>query len=155
MRKLTSCEKNTLSAMRDNVILPHTGLSASSHAALMHENSTPGWWEIFIGLGRALDTRWFFIICINVLGGCYGSTGPSSIDPAIGKPYATSFPMINIFDMVKAQYALLDHLGIGKLYASVGSSMGVMQLDGCSLDGASVKLSVLMELPIAAHQVLP
>jgi homoserine O-acetyltransferase len=141
--------------VQDNVILPHTGLSASSHAASTHENPAPGWWEIFIGLGRALDTRRFFIICTNVLGGCYGSTGPSSIDPAIGKPYATSFPVINIFDMVKAQYALLDHLGIGKLYASVGSSMGVMQLDGCSPGGASVKLSALVELPVAAHQVSP
>ncbi|KAI0298905.1 Alpha/Beta hydrolase protein [Russula brevipes] len=69
----------------------------------------------------------FFVICTNVLGGCYGSTGPSSVDPATGKPYATTFPLIGIFDMVRAQYALLDHLGIEKLYASVGSSMGAMQ----------------------------
>ncbi|KAI0280047.1 Alpha/Beta hydrolase protein [Russula aff. rugulosa BPL654] len=117
----------TLSPARDNVILLHTGLSASSHAASTRENPAPGWWEKFIGPGRALDTRRFFIICTNVLGGCYGSTGPSSIDPATGKPYATSFPVISMFDMVRAQYALLDHLGIEKLYASVGSSMGAMQ----------------------------
>ena len=117
----------TLSPARDNVILLHTGLSASSHAASTRENPAPGWWEKFIGPGRALDTRRFFIICTNVLGGCYGSTGPSSIDPATGKPYATSFPVVSIFDMVRAQYALLDHLGIEKLYASVGSSMGAMQ----------------------------
>src|SRR5216684_1042359 len=117
----------TLSPARDNVILLHTGLSASSHAASTHENPAPGWWEKFIGPGRALDTRRFFIICTNVLGWFYGSTGPSSIDPATGKPYATSFPVVSIFDMVKAQYALLDHLGIEKLYASVGSSMGAMQ----------------------------
>lgn len=117
----------TLSPARDNVILLHTGLSASSHAASTRENPAPGWWEKFIGPGRALDTRRFFIICTNVLGGCYGSTGPSSIDPATGKPYATTFPVIGIFDMVRAQYALLDHLGIEKLYASVGSSMGAMQ----------------------------
>ncbi len=117
----------TLSPARDNVILLHTGLSASSHAASTRENPAPGWWEKFIGPGRALDTRRFFIICTNVLGGCYGSTGPSSIDPATGKPYATSFPVISIFDMVRTQYALLDHLGIEKLYASVGSSMGAMQ----------------------------
>jgi homoserine O-acetyltransferase len=117
----------TLSPARDNVILLHTGLSASSHAASTRENPAPGWWEKFIGPGRALDTRRFFIICTNVLGGCYGSTGPSSIDPTTGKPYATSFPVIGIFDMVRAQYALLDHLGIEKLYASVGSSMGAMQ----------------------------
>ncbi|KAI0306822.1 Alpha/Beta hydrolase protein [Multifurca ochricompacta] len=117
----------TLSPARDNVILLHTGLSASSHAASTPENSAPGWWEKFIGPGRALDTRQFFVICTNVLGGCYGTTGPSSIDPATSKPYATTFPVISIFDMVRAQFALLDHLGIVKLYASVGSSMGAMQ----------------------------
>ena len=117
----------TLAPARDNAILLHTGLSASSHAASTRENPAPGWWEKFIGPGRALDTRQFFVICANVLGGCYGSTGPSSIDPATGSPYATTFPVISIFDMVRAQYALLDHLGIEKLYASVGSSMGAMQ----------------------------
>ena len=117
----------TLSPARDNAILLHTGLSASSHAASTRENPAPGWWEKFIGPGRALDTRHFFVICTNVLGGCYGSTGPSSIDPVTGKPYATTFPVISIFDMVRAQFALLDHLGIEKLYASVGSSMGAMQ----------------------------
>ncbi|KAI0265800.1 Alpha/Beta hydrolase protein [Gloeopeniophorella convolvens] len=117
----------TLSPSRDNVILLHTGLSASSHAASTHENPAPGWWEKFIGPGRALDTKQFFIICTNVLGGCYGSTGPSSVDPATGRPYATTFPVISIFDMVRAQFALLDHLGVRKLYASVGSSMGAMQ----------------------------
>jgi len=117
----------TLAPARDNAILLHTGLSASSHAASTRENRAPGWWEKFIGPGRALDTRQFFVVCANVLGGCYGSTGPSSIDPATGSPYATTFPVISIFDMVRAQYALLDHLGIEKLYASVGSSMGAMQ----------------------------
>ena len=117
----------TLSPARDNVILLHTGLSASSHAASTRENPAPGWWEKFIGPGRALDTSQFFVVCANVLGGCYGSTGPSSVDPTTGRPYATTFPVISIFDMVRAQYALLDHLGIEKLYASVGSSMGGMQ----------------------------
>ncbi|CCM01712.1 uncharacterized protein FIBRA_03777 [Fibroporia radiculosa] len=117
----------TLSPAKDNVILLHTGLSASSHAASTDLNPTEGWWENFIGPGRALDTNQFFIICTNVLGGCYGTTGPSSIDSTTGQPYATRFPVISIFDMVRAQFALLDHLGIEKLYASVGSSMGAMQ----------------------------
>ncbi|KIP12793.1 hypothetical protein PHLGIDRAFT_81313 [Phlebiopsis gigantea 11061_1 CR5-6] len=117
----------TLSPAKDNVILLHTGLSASSHAASTELNPAEGWWERFIGPGRALDTNQFFIICTNVLGGCYGTTGPSSIDPSIGQPYATRFPVISIFDMVRAQFCLLDHLGIDKLYASVGSSMGAMQ----------------------------
>lgn len=116
----------TLSPSHDNVILLHTGLSASSHAASTELNPTEGWWEKFIGPGRALDTNQFFIICTNVLGGCYGSTGPSSIDPE-GQRYATRFPILSIFDMVQTQFKLLDHLGVQKLYASVGSSMGGMQ----------------------------
>jgi homoserine O-acetyltransferase len=117
----------TLSAAKDNAILLHTGLSASSHAASTPVNPSEGWWEKFIGPGKALDTNEFFIICTNVLGGCYGSTGPSSINPSTGKPYATHFPILSVFDMVRAQFFLLDHLGIQKLYASVGSSMGAMQ----------------------------
>jgi homoserine O-acetyltransferase len=117
----------TLSPAKDNVILLHTGLSASSHAASTPLNTAPGWWEKFIGPGKALDTNQFFVICTNVLGGCYGSTGPSSIEAETGKPWATRFPVISIFDMVRAQFHLLDYLGIKKLYASVGSSMGAMQ----------------------------
>ncbi|KAI5795829.1 homoserine O-acetyltransferase [Pyronema domesticum] len=117
----------TLNADRSNVILLHTGLSASSHAHSTPTNTRAGWWEKFIGPGCALDTDKFFVICTNVLGGCYGSTGPSSIDPADGEPYATRFPIITVDDMVRAQFRLLDELGIKKLYASVGSSMGGMQ----------------------------
>ncbi|KIJ37374.1 hypothetical protein M422DRAFT_33714 [Sphaerobolus stellatus SS14] len=116
-----------LSPAKDNAILLFTGLSASSHAASTPANPNLGWWEKFIGPGKALDTDQYFIICTNVLGGCYGSTGPSSIDPSTGEPYATRFPIITIFDMVNAQFRLLDHFGIDKLYASVGSSMGAMQ----------------------------
>jgi len=118
-----------LNAARDNVILLHTGLSASSHAASTPENTARGWWEDFIGPGKALDTSKFFVICTNVLGSCYGSTGPSSPHPRdpTGAPYATRFPILSIFDMIRAQFLLLDHLGIERLYASVGSSMGGMQ----------------------------
>ncbi|KAJ1969436.1 homoserine O-acetyltransferase [Dispira parvispora] len=116
-----------LNATRDNAILLHTGLSASSHAKSHPANESPGWWEKFIGPGRAIDTNQFFVICTNVLGGCYGSTGPSSIDPRTDKPYATAFPMLSIHDMVRAQFYLLDHLNITKLHASVGASMGGMQ----------------------------
>ncbi|RKP08514.1 Alpha/Beta hydrolase protein [Thamnocephalis sphaerospora] len=116
-----------LSADRTNAILLHTGLSASSHARSHEKNLAPGWWEKFIGPGRPLDTSKFFVICTNVLGGCYGSTGPSSVDPATGERYATRFPMITLFDMVRAQFELIDHLGIRRLHASVGASMGGMQ----------------------------
>ncbi|KAJ3122997.1 hypothetical protein HK098_002293 [Nowakowskiella sp. JEL0407] len=117
-----------LNAAKDNVILLHTGLSASSHAKSHAKNTAPGWWENFIGPGYPLDTSKFFIICTNVLGGCYGSTGPSSINPETKNTrYGTDFPILTIFDMVKAQFKLLDHLGVKKLHASVGSSMGGMQ----------------------------
>jgi homoserine O-acetyltransferase len=116
-----------LSAARDNVVLLHTGLSASSHARSHAQNTHPGWWEEFIGPDLAIDTDRFHVICTNLLGGCYGSTGPSSTNPATGKPWATDFPIITVRDMLKAQMLLLDHLGIERLHASVGASLGGMQ----------------------------
>ncbi|KAJ8112698.1 hypothetical protein ONZ43_g5334 [Nemania bipapillata] len=116
-----------MNADKSNVILLHTGLSASSHAHSTESNPQPGWWEKFIGPGGCLDTDKYFVICTNVIGGCFGSTGPSSIDPADGQKYATRFPILTMEDMVRAQFKLLDHLGVEKLYASVGSSMGGMQ----------------------------
>ncbi|EFW16284.1 hypothetical protein D8B26_006031 [Coccidioides posadasii str. Silveira] len=117
----------TLNSQRSNAILLHTGLSASSHAHSTKANPKPGWWEKFIGPGAPLDTNKYFVICTNVVGGCFGSTGPSSIDPSDGKRYATRFPILTLDDMVRAQFRLLDSLGVSKLYASVGSSMGGMQ----------------------------
>jgi homoserine O-acetyltransferase len=117
----------TLNPDKTNAILIHTGLSASSHAHSTPSNSKPGWWEKFIGSGLPLDTDKYFVICTNVIGGCYGSTGPSSSDPSDGKRYATRFPILTMDDMVRAQARLLDDLGIDKLYASVGASMGGMQ----------------------------
>ena len=112
---------------RSNAILLYTGLSASSHAHSTPSNPKPGWWEKFIGPGAPLDTDKYFVICTNVIGGCFGSTGPSSIDPADGQNYATRFPILTMEDMVRAQFQLLNAFGIDKLYASVGSSMGGMQ----------------------------
>jgi homoserine O-acetyltransferase len=116
-----------LSAARDNVVLVHTGLSASSHARSHEANPNPGWWQDFIGPGLPIDTDRFHVICTNVLGGCYGSTGPSSIDPRTGRPFATGFPIITVGDMVRAQLLLLDHLGIARVHAAIGSSLGGMQ----------------------------
>jgi homoserine O-acetyltransferase len=115
-----------LSPARDNALLLHTGLSASSHARSHPRNPGPGWWEDFIGPGAALDTDRFFVICTNLLGGCYGSTGPSSPNPATGEPWASAFPIVTVRDMARAQLRLLDHLGIERLHASVGSSLGGM-----------------------------
>ncbi|UNI18486.1 Homoserine O-acetyltransferase [Purpureocillium takamizusanense] len=116
-----------INADRSNVILLHTGLSASSHAHSTPANPQPGWWEKFIGPGGPLDTDKYHVICTNVIGGCYGSTGPGSVDPANGERYATRFPVLTMQDMVRAQFRLLDGLGVDRLYASVGSSMGGMQ----------------------------
>jgi len=116
-----------LSPARDNAVLLHTGLSASSHARSQPANPEPGWWEDFVGPGSAIDTDHFFVICTNLLGGCYGTTGPSSPNPATSQPYATDFPIITVADMVRAQLMLLDHLGIEILHGSVGASLGGMQ----------------------------
>ncbi|CAK7903251.1 hypothetical protein CAAN1_07S06590 [[Candida] anglica] len=117
-----------LNSKRDNLILIHTGLSASSHAKSQPNNTKNGWWEGFIGPGKYLDTNKYFIVCTNVLGGCYGSTGPSSKDPADGKPYATRFPIITVNDMVRAQRELIKNcFNVSKVWATVGASMGGMQ----------------------------
>ncbi len=116
-----------LSPARDNAILLHTGLSSSSHVRSQPKNTHDGWWEAFVGPGRPVDTDRFFVICSNLLGGCYGSTGPSSTSPKTGEPYATDFPILTVNDMVRAQLLLLDHLGVERLHATVGSSLGGMQ----------------------------
>lgn len=118
----------TLNENKDNMILLHTGLSASSHAKSQPKNPKNGWWEDVIGPGKYLDTNKFFVVCTNVLGGCYGSTGPLSKHPVDGAPYATRFPVISVNDMVRAQRQLVREVfGVTKLHASVGASMGGMQ----------------------------
>ena len=118
-----------LNARKDNAVLVLHALSGDAHAAGWHEgDKKPGWWDNMIGSGKAFDTDKYFIICSNVLGGCKGSTGPSSINPATGKPYGLDFPMITISDMVKVQKYLIDYLGIKKLLSLVGGSMGGMQV---------------------------
>lgn len=120
----------TLNARGDNAVLVMHALSGDAHAAGRHEahERKPGWWDGLIGPGRGLDTEHCFVVCVNVLGGCQGSSGPSSIDPATGKPYGLSFPRVTIGDMVRAQVRLLDRLGIGTLRAAIGGSMGGMQV---------------------------
>ena len=112
----------------DNAILICHALTGDAHAAgKNNENDKkPGWWDTMIGPNKAFDTNKFFVICPNVLGGCKGTTGPSSINPETGKEYGHSFPVITVEDMVKAQYELINHLGVKKLTA-VGGSMGGMQ----------------------------
>jgi homoserine O-acetyltransferase len=119
----------TLNADKSNAILVVHALSGDAHAAGLHKGEdNPGWWEDMIGPGKAFDTERYFVISSNVIGGCKGSTGPSSINPKTGKPYALEFPMITVADMVNAQRHLIDHLGIEKLLSVAGGSMGGMQV---------------------------
>lgn len=115
-----------LNAERSNAILIFHALSGDSHVAGEHEDGRSGWWDLMVGSGLAFDTDRYFVICANVIGGCKGSTGPASINPATGKPYATAFPVVTIHDMVRAQRPLLRVLGIEKLHAVSGGSMGGM-----------------------------
>ena len=114
---------------KSNAILICHALSGDAHAAGFHAgDSKPGWWDSVIGPGKAFDTDKYFVICSNVIGGCKGSTGPSSENPETGDPYGIDFPVITIQDMVNAQKLLIDHLGIPQLYAVAGGSMGGMQV---------------------------
>jgi len=117
-----------LNSDKSNAILVLHALSGDAHAAGFYKGDTkPGWWDIMIGPDKAFDTKKYFVICSNVIGGCKGSTGPASINPKTDKPYGLNFPIITISDMVEAQRHLVDHLGIKKLLCVVGGSMGGMQ----------------------------
>src|SRR5690606_24057512 len=119
----------TLNATRSNAILICHALSGDGHVAGFHTDAPdekPGWWDDAVGPGKMLDTNRFYVVCSNVIGGCQGSTGPSSIAPD-GKPYGLRFPPITVEDMVQAQAHLLDYLGIESLFAVAGGSLGGMQ----------------------------
>ncbi|PJZ64814.1 homoserine O-acetyltransferase [Leptospira wolffii] len=119
----------TLSPNKDNAILVCHALSGDAHAAGYHTPSDkrPGWWDDYIGPGKAFDTNQYFVISSNVIGGCKGSSGPLTVNPVTGKAYGSSFPFVSIKDMVAAQKLLVDHLGISKLFCVAGGSMGGMQ----------------------------
>ncbi len=118
-----------LNQQKSNAILVLHALSGDAHAAgHLKGDTVAGWWDNLIGAGKGLDTDKYFVICSNVVGGCKGSIGPSSINPRTGQPYGLDFPVITIGDMVNAQKRLVDHLGIEKLLAVIGGSMGGMQV---------------------------
>lgn len=118
-----------LNAQKSNAVLVVHALSGDAHAASFRKGDlTPGWWDNLIGPGKGIDTNKYFVICSNIIGGCRGSTGPSSINPRTGKPYGLDFPSITIGDMVNAQRHLIDYFGIRKLLTVVGGSMGGMQV---------------------------
>jgi len=118
-----------LNEKKDNAILICHALTGSAHAAGFNreDEQKPGWWDQMIGPGKAFDTDKYFVICSNFLGSCFGTTGPSSVDPQTKKRYGLKFPVVTVRDMVKLQKKLLDHLGIEKLHSVAGGSMGGMQ----------------------------
>ncbi|WP_029459132.1 homoserine O-acetyltransferase MetX [Solidesulfovibrio alcoholivorans] len=120
----------TLNETASNAVLVLHALTGDSHAAGYYDkaDAKPGWWDLMIGPGKPIDTERYYVICSNVIGGCMGSTGPSSVDPATGRPYGLSFPVITIGDMVRAQKRLVEHLGVAKLLCAIGGSMGGMQV---------------------------
>ena len=115
---------------RRNAILILHALSGDSHAAGYYstDGSKPGWWDIMIGPGKGIDTDKYFVICCNILGSCIGSTGPSSLNPKTNRPFGLEFPVVTIGDMVSAQKAVLDYLGIKKILSVIGGSIGGMQV---------------------------
>jgi len=117
-----------LNAAKDNAVLICHALSGDSHVARHEAEDDPGWWDIAVGPGKAIDTNRYFVVCPNALGGCRGTTGPNDINPATGKRYGADFPTITASDIVEAQRRLIDHLGLPRLLAAVGGSMGGHQV---------------------------
>jgi homoserine O-acetyltransferase len=137
----------TLNADKSNLILVCHALTGDQHVANIHPvTGKPGWWENMVGPGKQIDTSRFFVLCANVIGGCMGSTCPSSVNPKTGRPYGLDFPVITIRDMVRAQARLLDHLGIPEVLCVLGGSMGGMQVLEWA---ASYKDRVFSAVPIA------
>ena len=137
----------TLNAARTNAVLVCHALTGDQHAASEHPvTGKGGWWETMVGPGKPIDTERYFVICPNVIGGCMGSSGPASTNPATGKPWGLDFPVVTVRDMVRAQAMLLDHLGIDTLFSVAGGSMGGMQVLQWA---ASFPQRVFSALPIA------
>ena len=136
----------TLNEARDNAVFICHALTGDAHAAGHHgDPSRPGWWDNLIGPGRAVDTDRCFVVSPNLLGGCQGTTGPSSTDPATGRAYGMGFPLLSMSDLVTVHRRLLDHLGIERLHAAVGGSLGGMQILQWAIDApGQVERAVLV-----------
>ena len=115
-----------LNEARDNAVLVFTGLSPSAHAASSPKDLSPGWWEQIVGVGRPIDTQRYFVICVNSIGSCFGSSGPASVNPATGESYRLSFPVLMLQDVARGAWEVIRSLKIEKLHTTVGPSMGGM-----------------------------
>ena len=146
----------TLNANKSNAILVLHALTGDSHMAGYYkaEDPKPGWWDIMIGPGKAIDTHKYFVICTNILGSCMGSTGPSSTNPGTGAPFGIDFPMITIGDMVRAQKSLIDHLGITRLMSVIGGSVGGMQVLEWALRYPDMVVSAIPLASTCRHSAL-
>ena len=132
-----------LNTARDNGVLILTGLSPSAHVASSSEDSSAGWWEDIVGSGKAIDTSRYFVICVNSLGSCFGSTGASSINPDTGQPYRLAFPVLTLEDVASAAHEVVRQLGIERLHSVVGASMGGMSALAYSLMFPNGSLTLL------------
>lgn len=142
-----------LNPAADNAIIIFTGLSPSAHAASSAEDPSPGWWEYMVGPGKAIDTERFFVVCANSLGGCYGSTGPGSLNPNTGEAYGADFPDVTVEDIASSGYYLMRELGVEKIHAAAGSSMGGMSATAYAMQyPGAIKYLISIS---AATQALP
>ena len=142
-----------LNAAKDNAVLIFSGLSPSAHASSSAADQSPGWWEEMVGSGLPIDSDRFFVICVNSLGSCFGSTGPATEDPESGKRYAMSFPVLTLEDVAEAAHLVVEHLGIDELHSVVGCSMGGMTgLAYCVRHADSVRRFVTIS---SASRALP
>ena len=153
LRRMTVAYRTygTLNAARSNAVLVCHALTGDQYVADRHPvTGKEGWWDVVVGPGRPIDTDRYFVICANVLGGCMGSTGPRSLRDDGAGPWGTDFPPVTIHDMVRAQKMLIDHLGITRLFAVLGGSMGGMQVLQWA---ASYPDAVFAALPIAVRRL--
>ena len=146
----------SLTPARDNVVLIAHALSGDAHVAGYHreKDPKPGWWDIMVGPGKGIDTDKYFVVCSNILGSCMGSTGPSSLNPKTQKPYGLEFPVITIGDMVRAQRALMDHLGIQKILSVIGGSIGGLQVLEWAVQYPDIVFSAVPLATTARHSAL-
>jgi homoserine O-acetyltransferase len=146
----------SLTPARDNVVLIAHALSGDAHVAgyYREEDPKPGWWDIMVGPGKGIDTDKYFVVCSNILGSCMGSTGPSSFNPKTQKPYGLEFPVITIGDMVRAQRALMDHLGIQKILSVIGGSIGGLQVLEWAVQYPDIVFSAVPLATTARHSAL-